>query len=431
MSVYEALKELKSISGTKAKLARFEELLMDVPFLDTVFRLALSSEINYGIKKAPSYEKQETCLSLSDALRVLELRFAMNEVTGNARIDEFAEILSKLSEDDAKVAIMIVQKKLDCGISVTNANKVLQVKIPTFNVMLCAKNEEKTLSKMTFPAIAQTKSDGLRIIVSVDYNGNVKYRTRNGKELEALSVFDPMFRTKPGLVFDGEALVLDDVGTVLDRKTGNGILNSIRQGKASPEDIKRVHFVFWDLVMYDDFMAGYSITPYEMRFADLLRLDFANFASVQKGGVVANIDEAMKFYEEQRALGEEGIILKRMDAPYEAKRVNHQIKFKAEETADLRICLVVDGTGKNENRLGNLICRTADDKLEVGVGTGFSDEQRQWFWDNADTLVGKIVEVKYNEVIQSKGNEMASLFLPVFVELRIDKDQANTLEELK
>jgi hypothetical protein len=44
--------------------------------------------------------------------------------------------------------------------------------------------------------------------------------------------------------------------------------------------------------------------------------------------------------------------------------------------------------------------------------------------------VGKIITVKYNEVIESQ-NGKKSLYLPIFVEIREDKDVANSLTELK
>ena len=45
-------------------------------------------------------------------------------------------------------------------------------------------------------------------------------------------------------------------------------------------------------------------------------------------------------------------------------------------------------------------------------------------------FLGKIVEVKYNDIIKSKGKDEMSLFLPRFIKLRDDKDQANSIEEI-
>jgi hypothetical protein len=61
------------------------------------------------------------------------------------------------------------------------------------------------------------------------------------------------------------------------------------------------------------------------------------------------------------------------------------------------------------------------------VGTGFDDEQRKEYWSNRNSLKGNIVAVQYNAKIKSKSNDLGSLFLPVFVEMRDDKDEADNL----
>ncbi len=60
--------------------------------------------------------------------------------------------------------------------------------------------------------------------------------------------------------------------------------------------------------------------------------------------------------------------------------------------------------------------------LEVGVGTGYNDQQRK---DYDKSYVGKICSVQYNEIITSRDRDTKSLFLPVFVEFRDDKEEAD------
>jgi hypothetical protein len=43
----------------------------------------------------------------------------------------------------------------------------------------------------------------------------------------------------------------------------------------------------------------------------------------------------------------------------------------------------------------------------------------------AEDIVGKIITVKYNEVIQDKNKDKKSLFLPIFEEIRLDKTVAD------
>jgi hypothetical protein len=62
------------------------------------------------------------------------------------------------------------------------------------------------------------------------------------------------------------------------------------------------------------------------------------------------------------------------------------------------------------------------------VGSGFNDEHRKNY--KHQDLVGKIVAVKYNARIKNKAGD-ESLFLPVFVELRQDKDIADDSSQIK
>jgi len=45
------------------------------------------------------------------------------------------------------------------------------------------------------------------------------------------------------------------------------------------------------------------------------------------------------------------------------------------------------------------------------------------------SMIGQIIEVKYNELIQNDKDEW-SLFLPIFLSVRNDKTEANSLDDL-
>ena len=123
-----------------------------------------------------------------------------------------------------------------------------------------------------------------------------------------------------------------------------------------------------------------------------------------------------------------------------------QLKLKEEKTIDLEVVDVEEGSGDFENALGALVCRSRDNKINVNVGTGLSMEQRGITFDLSSgkkvvkhlrsfdevkkDFLGKIVEVKYNDIIKSKDKKEISLFLPRFIKIRDDKDQANSLEEI-
>jgi ATP-dependent DNA ligase len=100
---------------------------------------------------------------------------------------------------------------------------------------------------------------------------------------------------------------------------------------------------------------------------------------------------------------------------------------------DLEIIAVEEGTGKYAGKLGAVVCATRSEdgkRLTVSVGSGFNDAHRDNLWSIRDSLIGKIVAVKYNMRIKNKVGE-ESLFLPIFVEVRDDKDVADSIGDIK
>ena len=84
----------------------------------------------------------------------------------------------------------------------------------------------------------------------------------------------------------------------------------------------------------------------------------------------------------------------------------------------------IEGTGRNVGRLGALTVQSADGSLVCNVGSGFTDEDR----DTISTdIIGSIITVKYNEIIKDKNSDTRSLFLPRFIEIRLDKTEVDTL----
>ena len=60
---------------------------------------------------------------------------------------------------------------------------------------------------------------------------------------------------------------------------------------------------------------------------------------------------------------------------------------------------------------------------QVGVGSGFSDEERLEYFENPDLIVGKIIEVQYFGETKNQKNEDKSMRFPVFKMIRDDKDE--------
>ena len=392
----------------------------DNEVLREVVRLALDPLTQFYQRKIPVYTPNLTdhAASLKSLLPALS-DLSERRVTGHAAIDRLTAILEAIDPEDALVIEKIIQKDLRCGVSVSTANKVWPNLVESFEVCLAYKD----ISGIKYPAYGQVKMDGGRC--HMHFNGNcVVAFSRNGKVIELHGVFDAAAKDlmKPNETWDGEIVFFEN-GKAMDRKTSNGLFNKGVKNTITPKEANNAKFICWDIVDTT------GKIPYSARY-ETLRSRFkdnqSNKINLVHTEIIGSEDSAQHFFNKCISEGEEGSILKNMNFMWEGKRVKGVGKMKSEEEADLFVTGWIHGTGKYEGKMGALIAETKDGLLKVNVGTGFSDGERE----PTDWYVGKIITVKYNQIISDKKKKTASLFLPRFVEVRLDKDVANDLCEL-
>ena len=430
---------LESLAANASRNFKIEQLNAhsDNETLRNVVRLALDPFTQFYQRKIPKYTRgaPENTVRLEEGIDGL-FDLSQRLVTGNAAIEHLTNILTNLTEDDAKVIERIIDKSLDCGVQVSSANAVWPGLIKEYPVMLCSPFEQKLVDKIKFPAYAQMKMDGMRFNAIVR-DGKVEFRSRNGKEILLLGNLEAEFAALAGdvdCVFDGEMLVmLEGDHQFADRQTGNGILNKANKGTISQEQAAMVHASVWDLIPYAYFVDGFCPVPYSTRFSSLEALVSKQKSEGKKiwtvtSTIVETVDQAQEIFQEYLASGYEGIILKDGNGVWEDKRAKHQIKFKGELECDLKIVAVEEGTGKYAGMLGAIVCESADGVIKVSVGSGFSDAQRKQYW--SENILDKIAAIKYNMRIKNKlGDE--SLFLPIVLEIRNDKEIADSSKDIK
>lgn len=198
----------------------------------------------------------------------------------------------------------------------------------------------------------------------------------------------------------------------------------------SQSEAELVEMTIWDVIPYDKFLTGKYAVPYKDRFDDLMTMNELNPSpkiNIVMTNIVPNLEVARTFFNLMLEEGQEGIILKDADSIWENKRSKGQVKFKAELDMDAVVTGWVEGTGKYEGLLGALQCESADGVIKVNVGSGFTDEDRKTI---DQSIVGKIISVKYNARIKNTNGE-ESLFLPVYLETRLDKTEADSSEVIK
>ena len=435
MNINEFLNSLAENASRNFKIDQLNAQ-SDNETLREVIRLALDPFTQFYQRKIPEYTTDSKLSRSLDQAMLALYDLKERVVTGNAAIEYLRMLLSTVSADDAKVLERIISKDLKCGVDVSTANKVWSGLIPEYPCMLCSPFEQKLVDKIKFPAYAQMKMDGMRFNAIVR-DGKVEFRSRNGKQILLLGNLEAEFAALAGnidCVFDGELLVmLEGDHQFADRQTGNGILNKANKGTISAKEAALVHATVWDLIPYVQFIDGYCQTPYSKRYSTLQAIIAKQKADGKKiwnvtSTIVETLEEAQEIFQGYLAEGFEGIILKDGAGVWEDKRSKTQIKFKGELECDLKIVAVEEGKGKAVGMLGAIICESADGIVKVNVGSGFNDAQRKQYWK--ENIVDKIVAVKYNSRIKNKAGE-ESLFLPVFIELRDDKDVADKSKVIK
>jgi len=420
---------LSILSRLDATTSRLEkEAILKAHATDPVFkevcRLTLDPKVNFYIKKLPdagvARDGADTW-TLSKALESIKEWLATRKIRGNAATTHVHRLLTCLESDDQEVLRRVLGRNLKCGVSDATVEKIWPDLKLTYPCMLVSPMDAKT--KVAFPCTVQTKMDGMRFNAHVE-DGRVSFRSRAGKELELAGLpIEADFKRFPDGVYDGELLVAN-----CDRKTGNGILTKFQKGTGKASDGQNIHAQLWDLIQNDAFEKGTWSVEYSKRFALLSArtsgVEPKTIGLVPTWTQVATLEEAQSIYTAQLAKGEEGIILKDPKGPWEDKRVKHQVKMKAELEADLRVTGFLPGSGKFEGKIGSLLVESADGKVKTAVGTGLNDEQRSLLFSEFEN---KIAAIKYNALITDKKTGAVSLFLPVFIEVREDKSEADII----
>lgn len=318
---------------------------------------------------------------------------------------------------DQEMYEQIFTKELKLGITSKTINKVFPNLIPEFNVMLAEKYWDRIeeLEKTTPDIIITQKYDGVRCVAIHDKSG-VKLFSRQGKSIEGLHDLEEQLLWLPFGCYDGELLLNKDniPSKDLYRETVT-VVNSKDQDK------KNIVFNIFDTCEIKEFENGYCAAPCIERKKVIQELEeqmkpdwWKSVPILYYGKYDKNI--VQQELNKQITLEHEGVMVNIANAPYEAKRTKNILKVKAMQDCDLKIIGFEEGTGKNKGTLGAII---VDYKgFEVRVGSGFTDQDREYFWANQNELLGRVITVQYFEETTNKKDNSLSLRFPVYLELR-------------
>jgi len=139
--------------------------------------------------------------------------------------------------------------------------------------------------------------------------------------------------------------------------------------------------------------------PYQLRNKYLYSLDIPDTRLHHRYLIEPTKEDIQESLEEVLEEGYEGLVLRKGD---------EWLKVKKEETLDIPITGIVEGTGRNKGRLG------AFETALGNVGSGLTDKQREEYF--TEDLIGTYIEVKYMELTKE-----GKLRQPIFLRLRDDK----------
>ena len=378
----------------------------------------------YNIKQVPETTGLEHCENpwvpfwgLCESLRT-------RSVTGHAARDAVAIVSQRFDSDQwNSVCRRVLIKDLRCGITVKTLNKILgnsEWKIPTFEVQL-ATDSNGHPKKMVGMCRLEPKLDGVRTIAVALTSGDVFLYSRNGKE----------FLNFPHIADQIRALVQKhhiSYDVVLDGEIVGTSFQELMKGATKKDHIAEDsdYYVF-DIMRLSEFKEGHSNTNQEKRLDKLSK--FINMFGCPNvhlvDGITVDLSSdaghktLVEYATDSVVQGYEGIMIKRLDAPYECKRSTFWMKWKPVITIDLEVIDFEEGTGRNAGRLGALVCEGIDDgrTIRVNVGSGLSDDDRDSFWSRRTELVGHIVEIKADVITQNQDGTY-SLRFPRFERFR-------------
>lgn len=434
MTTYDIIELLRSDNSRLFKEQVLRDHLLNTT-LHQVFDYALNPRKQFYIKKIPTYSFVELKYSLSKVWLTLD-RLSAREVTGHAAIAELKDVLEHLDPADAKILELIIQKDLKCGVSTSTVNKIFPGMIPETPYQRCSLLKDMKKDKIDWEAglISQEKLDGMFANIHIPKVQPVEILSRNGSSFPLdhfKHIIEDLSKRDLGYVYHGELVVSKD-GVILPREIGNGMMNSVLQTGEFDSEQYKIVFITWDVVADEEFFERKeSSEPYNVRL-DFLKSQIPEDTYDVKlcpTKIVYSYAEAKQHYKDLALQGKEGTILKSPSTIWKDGTSRQMWKFKVEAEIELRVKGYNEGKGKNKDLFGSIIFESEDGILEVNV-SGFSDDQRKEISDNREKYLEAIGTVIFNSIMKSEGKK-PSLFLPRFGYFRLDKDTANTFQEIE
>lgn len=445
-TAFESIREISATTG-KAEILRQNQ---NNDVLKSLLFLTYNPFLVYNVKKIPkhtpnpSYDEYTLVSNLFNFIELLK-KLKNRVVTGNEALDTIQEFFSNCDEREYEWYSKIIQKDLKIGLADKGINRVFPNLIPIYEVLLANKLELKDLGLDTEAAlkllpsriIEEPKLDGMRLNLFV-YDNEVIIRTRNGKVVYGYQNLakEALEKLPHGYVYDGELMSREFEKTVQKNMEDNTLNEPSREcfsdlmtSAFSLDSNKDGVFNLFDVLTMEEWNNRQCTTTLEHRKnwikENLLNESYENIKIVSWSRVFhkdnpEDLAEIVQLFHRFLMLGYEGAMIKDYDAVYEFKRSNSLLKMKYMLSIDLEVLDIYEGIegSKYEGMLGGVYCEYKGNQL--GVGSGWTDSERQLYWEHPELLIGKVIEIQYQSETQNKQGGY-SLSFPVKKCIREDK----------
>ena len=415
------ISELNASNSSNYKLEVLKKYKDDPDFQDLV-QMTYNPKFNYGIsknkmlKELKSGQKKQSIYNIKDILIFLK-KISNEQLRGLKPFNELKEMLLQTESKTADLVCNVLGHTLGSGINIAQISKIFTDFDFKPKYMRCSVLGKKTLAKIKFPAILQVKMDGTYREIHV--GETVTGRTRSGEPFTNKTLFEQMKKFPKGYYF-GEITVPG-----MNRMEANGLVNSDNPPEASEI------FTVWDYLTDTEYKTC-KTRRYFDRLTELQSIQNKAFnVRVVKTKTVESKEEMFEVVNNWIQSGEEGGVLKSFDLGFKNGTATQQIKIKPYVDCEMRVTGVIPGAlgTKREGMVGALEFEN-DEHTIKGSCSGFSDAILKQISKDPESYIGKIISVEFNDIVKSKNNNYYSLSHPVFIEIRNDKTETDTLDKV-
>jgi DNA ligase-1 len=407
MTELDILQKISQASGKNEKRSLLENS-KDNKRLGELLDASLNFFRKFHIHKFDITSQASIEADLHDEFMQLLIKLENRELTGHAAKGAVEEFFNKCSDNQQHWYARVLRKDLKIGVSDETAAKFFD--IPTFDVMLATDGKKcKRLDSIINAGVyASPKFDGYRCL-AVIINGEVTLYSRNG------SVFTnfPSIAASLEKTFAGKSCVLDGEIMSDDFQSMQKSAFASKRGTT----VGDVKYHVFDCLTLTEWKTG----QFKMKKSERMNLMAGLKIFFEKDIIIAvdqkfvtSLEEIKQLEASYIEMGFEGVMVLPDIPYYKGREANSLMKFKTMVSQDCEIVGFYEGKPgtKHEGRLGGLVLKQ-ENGLECDCGSGFSDADRDYIWQNQSEFLGRIIETKYQELTPD-----SIMRFPIFMRFR-------------